>query len=547
MQAVQRMMDGILQQLRGLSAQSRLLVGSLTIILVMSLFIVALYTGRASMVPLPVQEGAARTSAMEYLSARNIDWTERGGEILVPAEQRHVLLAQMTDAQIIGPDQIDFGALVREDSPFLSKAQNDRRWLIATMNHLSRTISRMHGITRADVVIDEPARPSGLGRAHLSPSASVNILTTGSELTQEQVNAIAEMVAGAHAELKVGDVAVVDANAGRVYRATGDNARRAGRYLELQQSTTDVYQEKLLQALQYIPGVNVAVNVIVDHREIVEESRRVDDPKQGVTREASRSLNATNRRSGGEPGVRSNTGASIAMAGQPVSTMEDERSETRMIPAFGGTDSRTHDPGGHALKVNASIGVPRSYFIRLFGDHTGRPGVQPPAEELDPFIQQEIGRIREHVQPLIDTGPKGGRVQGTVAVTMIPDFAAPGVGADPGPGSGANASGFLTESLVKYGSLGTLALVSLAMMFMMVRRASVRQPLPSEEELLGMPPALAGAGPLVSGEAGPAPLPLEGVEVDEATVRRQEILDQLNEMSRTAPQDAAELLRRWLH
>ncbi|MHC5004910.1 MAG: hypothetical protein ACYTJ0_17510 [Planctomycetota bacterium] len=545
MQVLQRTIERVIEQLKGLNPTSRLLVGSLAIILAMSLGLVALYSGRSSLVALPVQEGAARSSAMQYLNSRQIDWKERDGQILVPAEQRHVLLAQMTENQIIGPDQIDFDMLVRQDSPFLSKAQNDRNWLVATMNHLTRTISRMQGVRRADVVIDEPSRPSGLGRAHLAPSAMVTVVTDGSPLNQSAVDAIARMVAGAHAELKVADVEVIDALSARAFHATDDRRPHAGKYLELQESTTTVYEGKLGRALSYIPGVNIAVNVIVDHREVLEQTQRLDDPKQGITRESSRNISSSSRIASGEAGVRPNTGASLAAA-RPTTSMSDERSDTTMVPAFGGTNARTLDPGGYALKINAAIGVPRSYFVRLFRDQAAGDGQDPDAATLQPFVEAEIDRIRQHVQPLVDTGPNGGPVQGSVAVRMIPDYRVAGGEGESGGPIGGLSGGLLTESLVKYGSLAGLAILSLAMMFMMVRKANARQSVPSLEELLGRPPVLPGSDGELAGEAEAVAIPMEGREVDEAMLRRQQMLQQINELARSSPDDVAMVLKRWM-
>ena len=113
MDAIRQQLDRALEQLRTLTPAHRLLVGSFVVILAMALFIVALYSGRSSLVPLPVQEGEARVRAMEYLNTRNVGWEEQGGQIMVPAEERHVLLAQLTEDSVIGGDQIDFDALER--------------------------------------------------------------------------------------------------------------------------------------------------------------------------------------------------------------------------------------------------------------------------------------------------------------------------------------------------------------------------------------------------------------------------------------------------
>jgi flagellar M-ring protein FliF len=541
--ALQSILARFGQQARGLGPTGRLLGGALAVILAMALLLVWLYAGRSNMVTLPVSlTGQTRGDVISYLEQRGVRWAERGGQIVVPVEQKHLVLAGLTDQEIIAPDQIDFDQLVRQQSPFLSKAQNEKRWLVATMNELSRTVSRMKGIRRAVVVIDEPDRPSGLGAAARQPSASVTVETSGSPLGQEQVNAIAAMVAGAHAELGVERVEVIDAGAGRRFRAEPAESMEATRYLALQREHTRYYEEKVLKALAHIPGVNVAVNVIVNHRELVEQTRRFDDPKLGVMRESARSISSSTPVPGGEPGVRSNAGVSLGGAGRSAA-LSDERSETAMQPAFGGTDSHSRDPGGYPLKINASIGVPRLFFVGLYRDERGDPAAEPTAPELEALVAREVGRIQAHVQPLVDTGPTGGQALGTVAVSMIsaPPPEAAGVEAGPGP-----AGGLLNETMVKYTSLGGLALLSLAMMLLMVRRAAT-QPHISDEGQDASPtgPALAMGGEIL-GDAPAAEVALEGLELDEATLRRRHMVEQINRMATARPEEAARILRGWI-
>jgi flagellar biosynthesis/type III secretory pathway M-ring protein FliF/YscJ len=95
-------------------------------------------------------------------------------------------------------------------------------------------------------------------------------------------------------------------------------------------------------------------------------------------------------------------------------------------------------------------------------------------------------------------------------------------------------------------SLGGLALVSLTMMFLMVRRASVREVLPTAQELIGIPPALAAMDGDLVGEADEASPALEGVELNDSAIRRQQMLDQIADMVNKTPDEAAGLLRRWI-
>jgi hypothetical protein len=92
--------------------------------------------------------------------------------------------------------------------------------------------------------------------------------------------------------------------------------------------------------------------------------------------------------------------------------------------------------------------------------------------------------------PLIDTKAFENATAGIVTVSMFPDFAMPGAAASGGDGGsavtngssgGGNsvASSLLNEGVVKYVSLGGLAVVSLGMMLMMVRKAGVREQMPT--------------------------------------------------------------------
>jgi flagellar M-ring protein FliF len=550
MQAVQNTLRNVAGQLHGLSQTAKLLIGSLMVILVMTLFLVAQYTSRASMESLGLDgsiSSDARTRAISYLEQRNIPYRSRGNDILVPVEQKYSVLGQLTSNEIITPEQINFDSLVAQSSPFLSKAQNDRQWLIATMNVVSRTIRHLDGIEHASVVIDEPRNAGGIGRAHLPSSASVTVRTRGQALTQSQVDAIAALVAGSHARLSVENVSVIDSRNNRVHQARGQQALDASNYFELQATKERATREKIMESLSYIPGVNVAVSVIVDTRTITERRRDYENPKLGVTRERSRRTESTTTASASEAGVRPNTGASIGSGGGRASSMSDEQTEAAMIPVFGGSDSQITDPRGHPLQINATIGVPRSYFVNLHQSIHGDQTAQPAQDELDQLIATETERIRDHIEPLIDTRAIDGATAGTVMVSMIPDFAmamngsGAGVIHDAGIGGGMVGDGFIRNL-----ALAGLALLSLAMMFLMVRKAGSREELPSAEELVGVPRSLAASEVDVVGEAGETPLSLEGIEVDDADIRRRQMLKQISQMITNSPGDAATIMRRWI-
>jgi flagellar biosynthesis/type III secretory pathway M-ring protein FliF/YscJ len=506
--AIERAMSGV----RSLPTVSKLLIASIVVILLMSLFLVSLYTRNQEMVPLGLKsglDGQARSDTLRHLERRGVLFETRGAEIYVAPEEKYTLLAELTEGEVITASQIDFDVLLEHDSPFHSRAQNDRRWLVATMNVLSRTISKLDGIKTATVVIDEPGRNGGLGWSHVPPSASVNVIPSGDPLRQDQVDAIAALVAGAHAELTPEQVAVVDARAGRSYRTRPEGAIHAATHLELQQATEDRIREKLHSALAYIAGVNVAVHVVVDTREEVQRISTYDEPQIGVVSETTSSrVNAT-------PSNDEMWSTSILEAG-----VNEEQSVAEMEARFPSTERNVRDAKGYALQINATIGVPRSYFARLQEDM---------GEPLDALVVTEMERIRRQIEPLLDTSAIEGAVSGTLSVSMIPDFAI-AVAPVQGPSmSNTGAAPPLSRSdpMLRWIGLGGLALLSVLAIGLIVRRASPAEaPRQSAKQRVGKDDGASfdsvGAGDVAR------------------------IIEQLNDSARTSPRETAFLLRKWM-
>ncbi len=548
MQVLQRLIQTIHAQLRGLNATTKMLIGSLMIIIVMTLFLVALYAGRSSMAVLPIElAGDSRTQALNYLETMNISYQERDGRLYVPSDQKYTVLAQLHESRLIDGAQIDFSTLIEQDSPFRSRHQNQQRVMIAKMSVLGSMIEAMDDVSRAKVLIDQPEGLPGIGRANIRPEASVNVVTRTSEINQTMVDAIANLVASSVAGMPAENVTVVDARAGRSWRARNDEDLSGHRHLEIKEAHEVYLRRKIQEALVHIPGAVVSVNVIPDTTSEILQRRSFDEPRLGVAREQMRNFLAQGGASGGEPGVLPNTGVSIAGSDAGGRQMSDERSDTRMVPRFPEETSRVNDPRGFAQVVNTTIGVPKSYFVRLFRFEQEDDDVDPTAAQLDEVYERYADRLREYVRPLIAAGADGAE-PGTVVVNMVHDFedVMPAARAGASTPAAGGIAGEGVDGLVKYAGLGTLALISLAMMFLMVRRANTREELPTAQELVGVPPALQVDETEMVGEADEDAPVMEGIEMDDEALRHQQMLDQINDMISTDPDEAAGLLRRWM-
>jgi flagellar biosynthesis/type III secretory pathway M-ring protein FliF/YscJ len=548
MQALQKSLESIVAQLKGLSPTARLLIGAMMVILVLSLLLVAMLAGRPNLVPLALPASLpdeAKARAVTYLQSASIPYEERSGRLHVPADRQYAILANLPESQVVGLDQIDFNTLMEQESPFLSRAQSEKRWLGMKMRMLSQMLSKMTGIRSAEIVIDEARGAPGFGRSFTPPSATVNIVTDGSRLTQDQVDAIARSVAKAHAGMSVNDVAVIDALAGVSLQARSADDLASAKYLELQREIERSLQAKIVEQLA-IPGVRVAVNAIVDATREERHSTVYQAPVVGPLEATSRATNQSETTRAAESGVVPNTGVAIVPRGAPASTLSDERSSEKTQPQFPTIKSVLSDSKGYPLQINASISVPRSYLVRVHQEERSDPAATLDDAAAAAILQREKTRIEEQVRPLLRTAELAGSQPGQVSVEMHRDFGDLVAGSPMASESAGWAAAAGDSGLVKYVGLGSLALVCLAMMVMMVRRANVREELPTAAELVGVPKALETEDSDVVGEADESSPALEGVELDDAQLRRQQMLVEINEMVKGKPAEAATLVRKWM-
>ncbi len=548
MDVLQRTVDSIRSSLRQLSATARLLIGSLVVILAMTLFLVALYAGQSSLVPLPIALTAdTRANAISYLETSQIPHELRGGQVLVPASQQYSILADLTESEIISTSDITFESLFENDSPFTSNSDKRRRYLVATMNVVARMLKQTRDIEDAKVVISQPERSTPLGQPDIRPSATVTVTLREGTLDQARADGIARMVAGAHASLSINRVEVIDARTLRALRPRTDEDMAGSRYLETKLSAEKHVAQMLREHLDYIPGVRISVNAQVDATRVEARRDNYEDAKIAPVQESSRVTTSTNRNVPGEPGVRPNTGVAIASGGSG-SQYSDEQTDARMQPVFGGQKEHILDDRGHPLKINATISIPRSHYVGIFRAEAGDPDAAADGEAIAQIEQDVIARVKASVEPLIETDAISGSMPGVVQVGSYYDYAlvAMSEAATEGSSAGFGLASPMAQPLIRYVGLGGLAIISVAMMLLMVRRATSHQELPTAEELVGVPPALQTEDSDLVGEAAETPTPMDGLEIDEDALRREQMLEQINEMAANDTDEAAGLIRRWV-
>ncbi|MCH2132358.1 MAG: hypothetical protein MK116_01285 [Phycisphaerales bacterium] len=538
-----------LDRLRNVSVSTRLLTLALAVMLLMGFFLVSLYAGRPTMVPLPLTlTGESRNQTIDYLASRNLDYEDTGTAILVRNDSRDQIITQLNEASVITPDQIDFDRMIKDERMFLTKGQQRTRTRVATQNVLARMISQMANVKKATVVISGEEEHVGIGRAFVPRTASVSVVTDSGALSPQTVDAIARTVAGSTTGLKAESVSVIDARTGRAMTARPDDAMASTINMEIKLAAEKMALTRLEEALGYIPGIRISVNAVVQTREMVRETTSFEDPKLGVTQETLSESNLTAASRGQEPGVRANLGLRVTTPVQAMGrsgpTSSDSTEHVESVPAFGRSDQRVVDPGGYALEINTSIGVPWSYFAALHRQRTGIGSSEPVrGEAFDALIGAKLESIEAQVLPLIATGSAEGSRQGEVTVTVFEDVASPAMN------SGVEAAGWIPPGdgdTAMFTTIGLVILAGLAlgMMFWMVRRVGAASP-PGPELLAAAEQPLLVDDVDVLGDVDDTEVVLDGVEIETEEVRRRVMLDQIREAVQAHPEESAAVLRRW--
>jgi len=564
MEQIRLALANIQRSMGQLGATQKLLFGSLAVIAAMTLFLVSQYAAKPAMVDLMAM--GTDTQSVQTLRNAGIRASFENGRLMVPAGTEHAAVAQLQQSgQLPGDTTILFNNLIQSQDWKASREQHRQQAVIALQNELSRVISEFRGIRKATVILDIP-EPMGLGRAVREPSASVSVLSAGgSTLPQETVDAIASLVAGSKAGLTPARVQVIDGTTGRPREVSDADAVSSGKYMDHKVRVERYTQKEIERVLGYISGVVVSVNAVVDTTRVASTRQRYLPKDQGTVAIANKisetSDSTTQATRAAEAGTRAygtadiNAGAS-ARGAESTNTSEDSEFTVQV----GSETTQIVDPRGMPTYLSASVVIPQSFVEEQIRrsrpeDQADEPVALSEAQTLFEAIKPSL---EESVVTLLHTVDAEGQVRpGKVTLSMAPISAGPvpglsqagffgSAGLSGGSGGVGGVGGMFSASgMVQTLVLGVLGLVSVVMMFSLVRRAGRKSDLPSAEDLVGVPPALEVAGDLV-GEADESEAAMAGIEISEDDVKIQKMRELVGDMINTNPEAAASLVGRWI-
>ncbi len=581
MDQLRRVLGLIGSQFGKLTPTQKLLIGSLCVIVLMSLFLVSQYAGRPRMVELiPTGTPDEQAKAADYLESAGIAYEfSASKKVLVAAERKYPTLARLAKAQALpGAAIIDRNSVIERKSWLDPKSVQDQIYLTAVCNELGQVIRNFPGIERADVFIAAP-ESSGLGSPAKKPVATVTVFpVAGSKLDQNTVDALADLVAGTTTGLDPRSVNIIDGVNRRSYRAGAANEFSAGGYMEQVAVVEERVRDKIVEHLgRFISGVVVSVNAIVDGSRTETRTEKALPKGQGtvsvpVEEETTASTTTTASRAAA-PGLSSNAPMDIEYAGGGSGgNTSDETSRIRSEAKIGTEVTHRQMPRGRPTKINVSVSVPRDYVAEVLrqrkaagaggagGGAAGGGAPEITETEIETEWSSRLARdLEKMIGPLVQTADISGTAMeaGEVVVSLIPialasvgpnglrGGAGPGAAGSGGGGVFDGVSSLAQSGVLKQVLLGGLAVLSIGMMFVLVRKAGKAQPMPTAEELVGIPPALQPDSDLV-GEADEGETPMMGIEINSDELKRQKMLEEVAELVKSNPQVAVGVFNRWL-
>lgn len=537
-------LDKIQQQLGGLNASQKMLTGSLVAIMVMTLLWWGRYAGTSEMQPVlpqPLsQTDIGRVQA--HLRSMGIPSRVEGDLVLVPADRRDDAIGSLAFAEMLPENSASgFDEISKQLNSFMAQGTTDALFKEAKQKTLQNVIRRGFPGVREAVVLIEPAGPRRVGASNEASASIAIMMKDGGVGDRKIAEAAATLVAGAQQHLTVKNTAVVIG--AKRYRVSSDTDGPAGsdELGEILAGHERYYEEKVQSFYSYIDGLLVKVAVSVNTTSMQTQSKVHEAIQQKERRSNNRNETEPLPTAGAaEPGALPNIGASIdqaqtTMAGGERVLDENETEFENFADMKMETSSK---PAGDFAAVSAAVRVPRSYFLRVFKNSTASTA-EPTLAALQPIIDAEVQKIRNDV--VWTTGIED---QTRVSVSMYDDSPSPVlVGANAAPPS------VITQSLGSYGkeiAIGALAIVSLFMVSMMVRKSAPTALVAPGAAAPRETPHLEGA-PEVAGIVGGTSQLLDGMELDEDAVRTQQMLDQVSTLVGENPEAAANLVKRWLN
>ncbi|HVT89470.1 MAG TPA: flagellar M-ring protein FliF C-terminal domain-containing protein [Tepidisphaeraceae bacterium] len=532
----------IQQQLSGLTASQKMLTASLVAIMVMTVLWWARFAGTAEMTPLldqslpPADVGQVQSALLSH----GINSTIVGDRIMVPTDRRFEALATLAYNNGL-PSNLyaAWDEMVKQMSPWDSTSKTASLQIHMKERLLGDMLATLPGVKRAIVTVNATNERRVGGS--IEPSASVLIASNGDINSSKLVTAAAATVSSAIAGLTRSHVSVVIDGAS--YQGKDPNSDFVGGDIHEELHGQEKQKSETIRGM-LPPGslVAVAMKMEISSKTSTHTSY---NPNESLIKEQdidteNQENNQTPAAPAAEPGVASNSGLSLnsGPTAQASQTNTTEKNRTKMFIGAGKTDETIVTPGGSATVISAAVRIPRSYFVRELKSQDAS-GKEPDEAAIQAQVAKELPSFRSTVRM---TAGMPSDENLSIDTYYDSDGQAMASVTEAASASGMSA---MVGGHAKEVALGVLAIISLFMVSMIVKKSSPA-PAIAVEAPVRETPHLAGLED-VAGIAADNSSTLDAMEVDDDSVKSQQMVEQVSTMVKENPDAAANLVKRWLN
>ncbi|MEZ8308221.1 flagellar basal-body MS-ring/collar protein FliF [Vibrio splendidus] len=297
---------------------------SICVALIVMLFF---WVKEPEMRPLGAYETEELIPVLDYLDLQKIEYTLEGNTISVPASEYNSLKLNMVRAGLNQERNAGDDILMQDMGFGVSQRLEQERLKLSRERQLAKAIEQMKQVRKAQVLLALP-KQSVFVRHNQEASASVFLtLKTGSNLKQQEVDSVVDMVASAVPGMKTSRITVTDQH-GRLLNSGSQDPLSAARRKEheLERNQEQALREKIDSILIPILGFGnytAQVDIQLDFS-AVEQTRKRFDPNTPATRSEYTLEDYNNGNTvAGIPGALSNQPPADASIPQDVAQMKD--------------------------------------------------------------------------------------------------------------------------------------------------------------------------------------------------------------------------------
>ena len=535
--------ERISRQLAGLSPSQKMLTAALVAIMIMTLIMWGRYAGEPETVSLFSYPLAADKAGnvLTVLDANGIKATSTGDKILVPSDQKTRAYSLLAYANALPrADKDSFEEILKNVNPLQSESMTDRLTNHAREVSLGQLIGEFPEVADAKVMIAESqaVRIGGGGE----PRASISIQTRdGAKGSQKLAEAAATLVEGTLSGLDRSKIHVVINGVAAHLKNLPTDGMEASDLQQAAHTAELNLEQKIREHFVYISGILVHVTCAVNNTKTEEHSTKFDG-KNSVSKEKENHTiseeNTNPAPTGGEGGAVPNS--SVAVGGSATSgggANTKESTDTKYENFVPTTEIHTQTPAGETKAMAAAVRVPYDYFVAAYKTfHKGSAEVSDAV--LEPFVTQQLQSIKRDVMNATLLKDQDVEVNYYIDTT-------PTVAAAPAAPS-VLSSTLLNTGRLKEVALGVLALVSLFMVSTVVKRGNGQPAVVSSTSVAPVDDVLEAREEL-AGTVGAADSSLTGLELDEESIRSQQVVKQVSGLVKENPDSAAAMVKRWLN